>query len=724
MKRLQMLLLCVLGLFVTVGPAVGGIVFTKPDPSTVSPRPEHLAVADFNGDGLSDIAISSPRSKEVNVLLGNPDGVLTPGQVITVGNLLTDIAVGDLNGDGRQDIAVADERSDGVFIMLNLGDGTFAQPALKSVGRNPFGIAISDFDGVSGNDLAITDRAVDRVFIMLNDGRASPNFRAGGDYQVGQSPEDIIAADFNDDGAADLVTLNQGGARVKDVTMLLFSRVQAGFPVFERLANFGVGERPEHLITGDFNGDDIRDLALINRPFGSLRDGEVEFLFGQGNGFLNLVNGVDIPCPFFTNGLACRPRALGAADFDADGKIDLAVTMTDPREEKLGDILTVYTGTGDGFYAPGPVFVTDPVPAVIAIGNVTEGGLPDIFVASFRLDTIQVFVNQSTAQLDDRLPGQRCDDPLQCTTTYCEDGVCCRAECSDVERCDVDGSEGTCQLIENNRPLGFPCTTAVQCESDFCTNDTCCLVGTCPTGTRCDVPGDEGTCTLPLGNGEECSAPENCRTGNCVDGFCCDAACPNGRCDIPNKLGICTPELELGETCSLDDQCTSGICDVQGQICCATTCLSTQECSADGTSCGPITPGPNVTVTPGPPGSDGSQCTNEDQCDSGNCVNNVCCKVAACDGSLVCALGTGECATPTPTQRVTPTSTPDLSCGECPPGTTCINGFCFGTGRSSGCSTTDTSDTSDSRQVFLALLLPVGLLLARRLQAVRAKARR
>lgn len=726
MKRLQTVLLCVLGLAMTVGSASAAILFIKPEKRTVSPQPEHMAIADLDGDGFQDIVTTSPRSKEVNILFGNPDGVLTPGQVITLGNQLRSVAIGELNGDGQPDIVVIDERSDGVFVMLNQADRTFAAPVLHSVGRNPWGVAISDFDGVMGNDLAITDRAVDRVFIRLNDGRPNPSFaRQGGDYLVGLGPETIIAADFNDDGAADLVTLNTGGTRVKSVTVLLFRRVQATFPVFEVLTNFGVGERPESMITGDFNGDDERDLAMINRPAGSLRDGQVQFLFGVGDGFLNLVNPLDVPCPFFTNGLACRPRALGSGDFDADGKIDLAVTMTDPREEKLGDILNIYIGTGDGFYLPGPVFITDPRPFVLGVGNITGAdGLPDIVVNAFQLSTVQVFVNNSSAPEDDRIPGQRCENGNQCTTGYCIDDVCCRAECLPGELCDIGGFEGTCQPADGNLPNGRPCETADQCESDFCTNDTCCVVGTCPTDGRCDIPGSEGTCTIPLANGEPCVADEHCRTGNCRDGFCCENECLNGRCDTPNRQGECVAPLPLGQGCTLDDQCDSGICDIVGRICCAETCAATEECTVNGQDCGPPrTPDPNVTPTV-PPGDPGSTCGNDSQCDSGDCNNGICCaQPNDCSGNEVCAAGSGVCATRTPTGRSgTPTSTPDLSCGVCPDDCPCVNGLCLCAGRSGGgCST---SDTQDSRVLYLALLLPIGFLVARRWQTARARTRR
>ena len=109
-------------------------------------------------------------------------------------------------------------------------------------------------------------------------------------------------------------------------------------------------------------------------------------------------------------------------------------------------LFRVFVGRGEGFYAPGPIFTTGPVPGALVAadmaGNAPVGnppgpdGLIDIAVASDRLSTIQIYVNRSTAEgLGDRLPGQRCSEDGQCTTGVCDDDVCCRAECLYRQKC-------------------------------------------------------------------------------------------------------------------------------------------------------------------------------------------------------------------------------------------------------------------------------------------------
>ena len=44
------------------------------------------------------------------------------------------VAVGDFNGDGVQDLAVANQQSDNVLVFLGNGDGTFQDPKSLAVG--------------------------------------------------------------------------------------------------------------------------------------------------------------------------------------------------------------------------------------------------------------------------------------------------------------------------------------------------------------------------------------------------------------------------------------------------------------------------------------------------------------------------------------------------------------------------------------------------------------
>jgi len=72
-------------------------------------NPYSAAVGDFNGDGKADLAVANFSSNTVSILLGNGDGTFAPapGSAPVTGNNPTSVAVGDFNGDGVADLAVA-----------------------------------------------------------------------------------------------------------------------------------------------------------------------------------------------------------------------------------------------------------------------------------------------------------------------------------------------------------------------------------------------------------------------------------------------------------------------------------------------------------------------------------------------------------------------------------------------------------------------------------------
>jgi hypothetical protein len=79
--------------------------FTRSDITTVS-EPHRAAVADFNGDGVPDIAVLN--SDSVSILIGNGDGTFQTSKTTTFGSAPTAFAVADFNLDGKQDIVAHD----------------------------------------------------------------------------------------------------------------------------------------------------------------------------------------------------------------------------------------------------------------------------------------------------------------------------------------------------------------------------------------------------------------------------------------------------------------------------------------------------------------------------------------------------------------------------------------------------------------------------------------
>jgi hypothetical protein len=86
-----------------------------------------VQVADLNTDSVPDVVVANgsfpfipfvpPGTDDITVLLGKGDGTLLPGMNLAVGMLPQGVAVGDFDGDGLPDIATA--ATNGVQISIN-----------------------------------------------------------------------------------------------------------------------------------------------------------------------------------------------------------------------------------------------------------------------------------------------------------------------------------------------------------------------------------------------------------------------------------------------------------------------------------------------------------------------------------------------------------------------------------------------------------------------------
>jgi hypothetical protein len=92
-----------------------------------------IDVADFNGDAIQDLVVAVPHNgSRTAILIGNADGTFRTPLVLTDPNLSIpqQQAVADYNGDGSQDLALS--LGDGSFGLMQIrngnGDGTFQAP--------------------------------------------------------------------------------------------------------------------------------------------------------------------------------------------------------------------------------------------------------------------------------------------------------------------------------------------------------------------------------------------------------------------------------------------------------------------------------------------------------------------------------------------------------------------------------------------------------------------
>ena len=107
------------GLTLPVGRGDCTFAATRESPMKAGASPTAVAIADFDGDGIGDIAVANMGSNNVTVLLGSRTGRRpAPGSPFTVGEGPTAIAFGDLNGDGRADIVTGNGGSRDVSVIL------------------------------------------------------------------------------------------------------------------------------------------------------------------------------------------------------------------------------------------------------------------------------------------------------------------------------------------------------------------------------------------------------------------------------------------------------------------------------------------------------------------------------------------------------------------------------------------------------------------------------
>src|SRR5258707_1005565 len=82
-----------------------------------------VAVADFDGDGVADLAVGNDEFNSISVLRGNGDGTFA-ASVNYPTSRPTSVAVGDFNRDGAPDLAVANWSANTVSVLLGRNDGT------------------------------------------------------------------------------------------------------------------------------------------------------------------------------------------------------------------------------------------------------------------------------------------------------------------------------------------------------------------------------------------------------------------------------------------------------------------------------------------------------------------------------------------------------------------------------------------------------------------------
>jgi Flp pilus assembly secretin CpaC len=349
--------------------------------------PISVAIADFNKDSHSDLAVANQTDGSISILLGNGDGTFAAQTVVVIPPVTTTtgttnaspsaIATGDFNNDGNIDIAVTDMANSRVMILLGKGDGTFQTPVPYATGSNPVALVAQDFDGDGQPDLAVVNQGdgttASTVSILLGNkvnGTQNGTFGAKTDYPVGISPSAITTAVFSTGGFTDLAVANKGSNTVSVLLGFGTNGTQNG--TFGAQTTFATGKGPAGIAAADFNNDAHPDLAVTNQT-----DGTVSIMLGNGNGTF-------LPQTAYTAGSG--PVGLIAATFTGS-TLDLAVA------NESANIANILIGNGDGTFNVPVSLPTGNSPVSVAGADLNGDGTIDLVTANNSSNTVTVTLN-------------------------------------------------------------------------------------------------------------------------------------------------------------------------------------------------------------------------------------------------------------------------------------------------------------------------------------------
>ena len=301
-----------------------------------------MTAGDFNADGRTDLAIGAyGYSSNIGraYIFYNDGSISTPDVTITgeTGSYLGwSMTAGDFNADGETDLAVGGYQYD---VGSNTNEGrayiyTFNDPNFTGDASSGLGISMvsGDFNADGKTDLVVGantySSGAGRAYVFFNDGVIPSTVATADAIITGEASSNFgfsfTAGDFNADGKVDLaigaVTYSTSTGRAYifyNGSIITESATGADVIISGQSSSF-FGNA---MVSGDFNDDGKTDLA-VGAYLYSTSAGRAYIFY---NGSIITENASDADIIITGEAISNFGVSMTSGDFNADGKIDLAI---------------------------------------------------------------------------------------------------------------------------------------------------------------------------------------------------------------------------------------------------------------------------------------------------------------------------------------------------------------------------------------------------------------
>lgn len=329
----------------------------------VGRQPTAMVSADFDRDGRPDLAVANRIEHSVSILLnrtpmGSSTAHFAPAFEILLDGAPVDLATGDLDGDGRPDLVVAHRDESSLTLLRNDSKlAHFSKQTVRLSGHPAFvttvpqvagapdelvvlldaqsrvlrlrqseglyrlqqaldldapgsSVGAAELDGRAGLDLVVASYGANRLQIFCNEGAGG--LKPCARLAAGLGPVSVQARDLDGDRKADLVSVNRDS---RDLVLISAEWTEpSDTPRFAAPTVIQLGHSAAGLGVLDVDGDGRSDLVSIGggRVAAALR---------------SPASGRFLPASTLWSGLSSTPTALAVADFNTDGREDIAIAL-------------------------------------------------------------------------------------------------------------------------------------------------------------------------------------------------------------------------------------------------------------------------------------------------------------------------------------------------------------------------------------------------------------